>query len=186
MSVFVARSRGWGRVPTGPARSHAVFLEATRHLVGVLVAVSALATCDATPMARLDLTYRFQTHEGEALSCSQLGAAFVELSLYHLSTDVLPYHRTIAACETTALGVGRVNVAVDAHEYSRLDVRLSTQGGAVVRLCREGSTVEARLLQESVIIPSGGTHGVQWLLEGSPGICPAPQNSIAPGNRNGS
>ena len=140
----------------------------------ILFAAFALAGCDSTPRGRLMLTYEWITPQGVPLQCSELGATQMELSLFHLPGDVLPYHRVALACETSEEGEGRQLFTLDAHDYSRLEVRLLSYGGTTVRLCRGTETIDARLVQEPFLLRAGETLQVHWRLEGTPGSCADP------------
>lgn len=137
----------------------------------VAVLAVLLLGCDATPRGRLEVEYQFQTGDGTPLGCEELEASEVELSLFHLPDDVLPYHRATVGCSTTPEGEGSLTIAVDAHEYARLEARLVTYVGTVVRLCHDGETMEARHAWEPVLVETGEKQRVSWLLEGSPGSC---------------
>lgn len=137
------------------------------------LAALSLWGCDAAPEGRLELSYQLASLEGAPLQCSELGAAVVEISLYHLPEDVLPYHRASGPCETTLDGEGRFEIEVDAHRYSRLEARLVTQAGSTVRFCRPPDSEEARFVLSPLVVSEGEIRSVQWRIEGTPGSCPA-------------
>jgi hypothetical protein len=142
-------------------------------ILAFVLGIALCLGCDGTPEGRLELTYSLGSSEGAPLGCAVLGATSVEISLFHLPDDALAYHRVLLPCSVSAEGLGKSELRVDAHRYSRLEARLTSSVGTTVRMCCSGQNVEARHTEAPVDVFAGRKVSLHWRIEGEPGSCPA-------------